>query len=50
MHYILGLCYMNKGDKDKAAAEFKKFLELYWERAFINSYKTKAEDYLKQLK
>jgi tetratricopeptide (TPR) repeat protein len=49
-HYILGVCDFDRGDRDQARAEFEKFLELYWDRAYIDVYKTKAEEYLKQLK
>ncbi len=49
-HYVLGLCYMGKGDNPQAVAEFKRFLELYWDRAYVDDYKAKAESYLTQLK
>ena len=49
-HYVLGLSYMSRGDKVQAAAELQKFLELYWDRAYVSDYKAKAEAYLVQLK
>ena len=48
-HYILGLCYMDKGENEKSVAEFEKFLELYWDRAYVRDYKVKTEAYLAQL-
>ena len=48
-HYILGLCYMDEGENEKAIAELEKFLDLYWDRAYAQDYKVKAEAYLAQL-
>jgi len=48
-HYILGLCYLDKGMKIEAINEFKVFLDLYWERAYAEQYKESAEKYLMQL-
>jgi len=49
-HYILGLCYMDRGMKDDAINEFEEFLELYWERAYGEQYKESAEGYLVELR
>ena len=48
-HYVLGVCYMEKGMNAEAIAEFETFLDNYWDRAYIRDYKLKAEDYLAQL-
>lgn len=49
-HYILGVCYMEKGMNAEAIAEFEKFLNNYWDRAYVRDYKLKAEEYLTQLR
>jgi len=49
-HYILGVCYMDQGLNAKAIPEFEKFLNTYWDRAYVREYKLKAEEYLSQLK
>jgi tetratricopeptide (TPR) repeat protein len=49
-HYILGLCYMESGKSEEAIREFEKFLDLYWDRAYVREYKVKAEGYLEQLR
>ena len=48
-HYILGVCYVEKGLNVEAIAEFEKFLNNYWDRAYVRDYKLKAEEYLTQL-
>ncbi len=48
-HYVLGLIYLDGNQKDKARAEFEKFLALYQERAYVRDWKVKAQEYLKQL-
>ena len=48
-HYVLGVCYMEKGMNAEAIAEFETFLDNYWDRAYIRDYKLKAEEYLAQL-
>jgi Tfp pilus assembly protein PilF len=50
VHYVLGLCYMNQGETEKAMAEFEEFLALYWDRAYARDLKVKAEEYLAQLR
>lgn len=49
-HYILGVCYMESGKPEDAIREFEKFLDLYWDRAYVREYKVKAEEYLEQLR
>ena len=49
-HYILGVCYMEMGTNADAIAEFEKFLNNYWDRAYVRDYKLKAEEYLTQLR
>jgi tetratricopeptide (TPR) repeat protein len=48
-HYILGVCYMESGKPEEAIREFEKFLDLYWDRAYVREYKVKAEEYLELL-
>jgi hypothetical protein len=40
---------MDRGKDEKVAVEFEKFLELYWDRAYVRDYKINAEAYLAQL-
>jgi tetratricopeptide (TPR) repeat protein len=49
-HFILGVCYMESGSSDEAIVEFEKFLDQYWDRAYIREYKAQAEEYLSQLR
>ena len=49
-HYILGVCSMEMGMNADAIAEFEKFLNSYWDRAYVRDYKLKAEEYLTQLR
>jgi tetratricopeptide (TPR) repeat protein len=49
-HYILGVCYMESGKPEEAIREFEKFLDLYWDRAYVREYKVKADEYLEQLR
>ena len=49
-HYILGVCYMESGKPEDAIREFEKFLDLYWDRAYVREYKVNAEEYLEQLR
>jgi len=49
-HYILGVCDMEMGMNADAIAEFEKFLNNYWDRAYVRDYKLKAEEYLTQLR
>ena len=49
-HYILGVCYMDMGTNADAIVEFEKFLNNYWDRAYVRNYRPKAEEYLTQLR
>jgi hypothetical protein len=41
---------MEMGMNADAIAEFEKFLNNYWDRAYVRDYKLKAEEYLTQLR
>jgi tetratricopeptide (TPR) repeat protein len=49
-HYILGVCFMEKGLNEEAIQEFEKFLHYYYDRAYVREYKLKAEEYLSALR
>ena len=47
-HYALGLCYRSLGDDEQARAEFERFLELFWDRAYVRDCRAEVEEYLLQ--
>jgi tetratricopeptide (TPR) repeat protein len=47
-HYALGLCYRSLGDEEQARAGFERFLELYWDRAYVRLYRIEVEGYLQE--
>jgi tetratricopeptide (TPR) repeat protein len=49
-HYILGFCYMKAGRTQEAIQEFETFLELTWDRAYIQEYQDLATQYLEDLR
>jgi len=49
-HYVRGLCHLDHGENEEAAAAFSTFLDLYWDRAYVREYRMKAGAYLAQLK
>lgn len=49
-YYVLGLCYRDSDQRDKAVQAFETFLDLYWDRAYVREWKAEAEAYLMEQK
>jgi tetratricopeptide (TPR) repeat protein len=47
-HLALGLCHQSLGDHEQARSAYERFLELYWDRAYIRDYRTEVEQDLSE--
>jgi tetratricopeptide (TPR) repeat protein len=45
-HYALGSSHQALGQVEQARAEYERFLELYWDRAYVREYRSEVERYL----
>jgi tetratricopeptide (TPR) repeat protein len=45
-HYALGRSHQALGQVEQARAEYERFLELYWDRAYVREYRREVEAYL----